>query len=161
MNPAEELTTAWLQEVKGFFTMNNVKVPREGGRGGMPSEIDILAVKQRKKVWVECAVSYLPRGKRKDCRFQKELEYYTKDFFRKDKRKMVRDIFGTTKYETWLVHGNFAVAKSELPELLKAIRAKGVKPICLSEILNDLKGLKYYRQDTARGYVKVFKTFGM
>lgn len=42
-NPAEEIVTAWLRECMGFFTMNNVKVPRKGG--GMGAEIDILATR--------------------------------------------------------------------------------------------------------------------
>jgi hypothetical protein len=33
--------TAWLQERKGYFTMNNIKVPK--AKSGMGAEIDILA----------------------------------------------------------------------------------------------------------------------
>jgi hypothetical protein len=28
-NPAEEIVTTWLQECKGYFIMNNIKVPKE------------------------------------------------------------------------------------------------------------------------------------
>ena len=39
-NPAEEIVTAWLQECRGYFTMNNIKVPK--AKGGMGAEIDVL-----------------------------------------------------------------------------------------------------------------------
>lgn len=48
-NPSEEIVTAWLQECKGFFTMSNIKVPKQ--KGGMGAEIDILGVKGSKKIW--------------------------------------------------------------------------------------------------------------
>lgn len=31
-NPSEEMVTAWLQECMGYFTMNNIKVPKVGVR---------------------------------------------------------------------------------------------------------------------------------
>jgi hypothetical protein len=33
-NPSEEIVTAWLQECRGYFTMNNIKVPKKGGCRG-------------------------------------------------------------------------------------------------------------------------------
>src|SRR5664280_620282 len=102
-NPAEEVVTAWLQECKHLFTMNNIKVPKE--KGGMGAEIDILAMGKNLKVWVEVSVSTNPRCNfLKGERFTCTVKEYLKDFEREDKRKKVEEYFGSG-YEMWLVHG--------------------------------------------------------
>ena len=74
-NPSEEIVTTWLQECKGFFTMSNIKVPKE--KGGMGAEIDILGVKGSKKIWVEVSVSTKPRSNYlKDVRFEETVKSY-------------------------------------------------------------------------------------
>ncbi len=156
-NPAEEIVTAWLQECKGFFTMNNIKVPKEGG--GMGAEIDILATGKRKKVWVEVSVSTHPRCiYKKDIRFQSFLGECLKDFKRPDKKQMVTKYFGR-RFEKWFVFGKLPLPKTESDRFPSELKRRGVEPISFADILRDLSELKYYRLDAARGYINLFKTF--
>ena len=158
-NPAEEIVTAWLQECKGFFTMNNIKVPKE--KGGMGSEIDILATNGKKNIWVEVSVSTNPRQRYlKNVRFVSTINYFLADFQRKDKYSKVSEIFHPKKYEKWLVYGKLALTHEEKTEFPKTMTQKGVAAIYFGDIFNDLLQLKYYRLDSARGYMNLFKTFG-
>lgn len=157
-NPAEEIVTAWLQECKGFFTMNNIKVPKE--KGGMGAEIDILATDVTKNIWVEVSVSTNPRQSyRKDVKFDKTIEDYLKDFQREDKNLKVEELFHGKKFEKWLVYGKLALTKDETAAFPNAIAEGGVKAVYFGDIINDLMQLKHYRLDSARGYMNLFKTF--
>lgn len=156
-NPAEEIVTAWLQECKGYFTMNNVNVPRP--RGGMGADIDILGENGDKKIWVEVSVSTNPRcNHKRDVRFEETLNDYLIDFTREDKNKKVAEYFGD-KYEKWLVYGKLALTKSENERFPDEIRKRGVNPIYFGDILNEMRKLKHRRLDTAREYMNLFEAF--
>jgi hypothetical protein len=156
-NPAEEIATAWLQECEGFFTMNNVKVRREGG--GMGAEIDILATKNGQNIWIEVSVSTNPRcNYRKEVRFESTIDDYLRDFARDDKIKKVRDCFGGD-YEKWLVYGKLALPKEEKEKFKAAMQGRGVKAVYFGTIFKALRELKGYRLDAARGYMNLFEAF--
>lgn len=157
-NPAEEIVTAWLQECKDFFTMNNIKVPKK--KGGMGAEIDILATNGTKNLWVEVSVSTNPRQNYlKDVKFDKTIEDYLKDFQREDKNTKVKELFNDKKFEKWLVYGKLALTKNETMAFPNILAEKGVKSVYFGDIINDLMTLKHYRLDSARGYMNLFKTF--
>ncbi len=156
-NPAEEIVTAWLQECQGFFTMNNIKVPKKGG--GMGAEIDVIATKKRMNIWVEVSVSTQPRcNYLKGARFKSTLESYLRDFRRSDKNEMVRKYFAKN-YEKWLVYGKLALSKSEKEKFGTALMKKGVRAVYFGDILSDLRKLKGYRLDAARGYMNLIGAF--
>ena len=140
-NPAEELVTAWLQECKGYFTINNVKVPRKGG--GMGSEIDILATNKQRNVWIEVSVSSNPRcNHRKEARFKETVNDYLSDFRREDKKKKACDIFLGAKFEQWLVYGKLALTKNEVALFPQEMKKHGVEAISFEGVLEELLKLK-------------------
>lgn len=156
-NPSEEIVTAWLQECKGYFTMNNIKVPKKGG--GMGAEIDILGTNRKNNIWVEVSVSTNPRCcHRKEVRFKETVKDYLKDFIRKDKNKKVAQYFGNN-YEKWFVYGKLALTKDEFKRFPIEIRRKGIKTVYFGDIFKDMQQLKEYRLDTARGYMNLFDAF--
>lgn len=156
-NPSEELTTAWLQECKGFFTMSNIKVPKP--KGGMGAEIDILATNKRKNIWVEVSVSTHPRRNyRADVLFAKSIEDSISDFQREDKRRKVEEFFGK-RYECWFVYGKLPMKKEHITKFPKEIEKHGVRAIYFGDIFKDLMKLRHYRLDAARGYMNLFIAF--
>ncbi len=156
-NPAEEIVTAWLQECQGFFTMNNIKVPRKGG--GMGAEIDILATRGRRKIWIEVSVSTNPRcNYRKEVRFKSTIQDCLSDFAREDKNLKVRDILGD-RYEKWFVYGKLALSIDEKRRFESATQAAGVSAVYFGTIFRELRELKGYRLDAARGYMNLFDAF--
>jgi hypothetical protein len=156
-NPSEEMVTAWLQECEGFFTMNNVKVPRKGG--GMGAEIDILGTKSGRNIWVEVSVSTNPRcNYLKGVRFESTLDEYSRDFCREDKNEKVREHFGNN-YEKWLVHGKLALSKEEHDKFEAAMLSRGIKAVYFGTIFRTLRRLKGFRLDAARAYMNLFETF--
>jgi hypothetical protein len=156
-NPAEEIVTAWLQERKGFFTMNNVKVPRQGG--GMGAEIDILATDGHTNIWVEVSVSTNPRcNYLKEVRFESTISECVRDFDREDKNKMVQKYFHKG-CEKWFVYGKLALPREEKEHFGPALQSKGIKPVYFGDIFKEVRELKGYGLDAARGYMNLFEAF--
>jgi hypothetical protein len=156
-NPAEEIVTAWLQECGGYFTMNNIKVPKKGG--GMGAEIDILATNRKKNIWIEVSVSTNPRcNYLKENRFKSTVDSCASDFRRKDKNQKARAIFGK-KYEKWLVYGKLALTIAEKDRYEKALLNKGIIAVSFKKIFNETRKLRGYRLDAARGYMNLFEAF--
>ncbi len=140
-----------------MFTMNNIKVPKE--KGGMGAEIDILATGKEKNAWVEVSVSTNPRCNfLKDVRFARTIEEFLKDFKREDKKNKVAKYFGDT-YEMWLVHGRLALTKEEIKRFKPEMLRHGVRAIYFGEIFQQMRNLKDYRLDAARGYMNLFEAF--
>ncbi len=156
-NPAEEMVTAWLQESKGFFTMNNIKVPKR--QGGMGAEIDILATRGSRNVWVEVSVSTNPRcNYRKETRFESTIRDNLADFVREDKNAKVREFFGE-KYQRWLIYGKLALSIPEKQKFESVMQDGGVRAIYFGQIFHELRELRGYRLDAARGYMNLFEAF--
>lgn len=156
-NPSEEIVTAWLQECRGYFTMNNIKVPKKGG--GMGAEIDILGTNRRKNIWVEVSVSTNPRcNYKKEVRLKETINSFLSDFKRKDKKIKVEEFFGK-KYEKWLIYDKLALTKDEIPRFPKRMLQKGVRSIYFGDIFRDMRKLRHYRLDPARGYMNLFEAF--
>jgi len=157
-NPSEELVIAWLQECKGYFTINNVKVPKK--KGGMGAEIDVLATNKKHNIWVEVSVSTNPRCCHlKGVRFKETVNDFLRDFKRLDKNKKAREIFNGEPYEKWIVYGKLPLIKKEIGLFPHEIEKNGVKAVYFGDILHDLFELKAYRLDAARGYINVIKAF--
>jgi len=137
--------------------MNNIKVPKD--KGGMGAEIDILASNKKKNIWIEVSVSTRPRcNYRKEVRFKETVNYYLSDFARKDKKNKVKEFFGS-KYVNWLVYGKLALTKDETKRFPLELRKKGVRAVYFGDIFKDMRKLKQYRLDSARGYMKLFDAF--
>jgi hypothetical protein len=159
ITPAEQLTVAWLQECRHYFVMTNIKVPKK--HGGMSAEIDIIAInRKRAGLWVEVNVSTNPRCRyRKEVRFKKTVEDFISDFFRKDKRKKVREYLGID-YKMMLVYGMLALTRPEAEKFPEKIKRYGIEPVFFEDVIRDLGKLRGYRLDTPRAYVNLFKEFG-
>ena len=156
-NPAEEIVTAWLQECQGYFTMNNVKVPK--AKGGMGAEIDILATNRKNNIWVEVSVSTNPRCNfLKDVRFNNTVDEYLKDFKREDKTNKVKEYFGD-EFEKWFVYGKLALPKIEAKEFPNEMKKNGIHTVYFGEIFKEMRNLKQYRLDSARWYMNLFEVF--
>lgn len=156
-NPSEEIVVAWLQECKGYFIMNNIKVPKKGG--GMGAEIDVLGTNKKNNIWVEVSVSTNPRcNHRKEVRFIETLKDFCKDFVRRDKNEKVAEYFGN-KYEKWLVHGKLPLTKEEIKKFPNSMKKRGIKTIYFGDIFEEMRKLKQYRLDAARGYMNLFEAF--
>ncbi len=157
-NPSEELVSAWLQECQGFFTMNNLKIPKK--KGGMGAEIDILATNKKSNIWVEVSVSTNPRcNHKKEVRFQETIKELLSDFKRDDKNKKASETFFGEPYEKWLVYGKLPLTKNEIDDFPKEMNKNGVKVVYFGNILSDLFQLRAYRLDAARGYINIIKAF--
>ncbi len=157
-NPSEELVIAWLQECKGYFTMNNIKVPKK--KGGMGAEIDILATNKEKNIWVEVSVATNPRRRhKKEVQFRGTIKDFLKDFRRADKNKKAKEVFFNKLYEKWLVYGKLPLKKEEVKLFPQEMRKNGVKTKYFGDILEDLFELKGHRLDAARGYINIIKAF--
>ena len=100
VNPAEDIVNVWLQDIQGYFTRQNVNVPKKGrmisGRmvyGGKGKEIDILGIKNDgKRIWVEVSVSPNPYLAKKDVRVANAIDMVNKKFD-PEKETLVRKIF--------------------------------------------------------------------
>jgi hypothetical protein len=159
-NPSEELVTAWLQECKGYFTMNNVKVPKPGGKGGMSSEMDILATDGRDNLWVEVEVSTNPRQMfLKETRFKDTVRHFATDFRRRDKKAKAVQVFKGRRYRRMVVVGKLALPRQEKERFPKAMARHGVSIVHMGDVIRDLLRLRHYRLDSARGYINLIKAF--
>jgi len=137
--------------------MNNIKVPKIGG--GMGSEIDVLGTDGQNNIWVEISVSTNPRcNYKKEIRFNETLKDYMSDFVRADKKKKTAEHFGE-KYEKWLVYGKLPLTKDEVRKFPGEMEKMGVKTVYFGEIFRDMRKLKQYRLDAARGYMNLFEAF--
>lgn len=147
---SEEIVDTWLQECRGFFTRNNIQVRRE--------EIDLLAFKPGKRIWVEVAVST-----RKSGGYNTTVRAFRDAFDSSVKRKEVENIFGTKKYEKWLIYGILpSGAKKREKELKKELKQKGINAIDFKEILSELsKAMKKKGRgrDYSRQYIDLIEAF--
>jgi hypothetical protein len=125
----------------------------------MGAEIDILATNRKNNIWVEVSVSTSPRCNfLKDVRFKNTVQEYLKDFKREDKTRKVNEYFGN-KFEKWLVHGKLALSKDEIKEFPTAMKRNGVHVVYFGDIFQEMRKLKQYRIDSARGYMNLFEVF--
>ena len=88
----------------------------------------------------------------------KTLKDYLSDFVREDKQKKVAEYFGN-KYERWFVYGKLPLTKEEVKKFPEEMGERGVKAIYFGDIFKDMRRLKHYRLDAARGYMNLFETF--
>lgn len=151
MEPAEAIVNAWLQ-MKGYFTMNNVKV------GSSRKEIDILALKMHpsggsieNKMHVEMTVAVNRWGKWKE----EEVEKYLQDkFVNEDTVECIKEYLGAD-YKKLLVMDDESC--EEVGELAKV---KGIECFKFSQVLSEIKQdiqNKSYGDDTRRFLGLVFK----
>ncbi len=101
VNPAEDIVNVWLQD-KGYFTQQNIVVPKKGGSRG--KEIDILAINpQGDKIWVEVTVSPRPRKQLAREQVDKIVEL-AKNKFHREKEERVRNIFRSKRFRKMFVY---------------------------------------------------------
>jgi len=127
--------------------------------GGMGSEIDIVGIKKATKIWVEVSVSTNPRCSfKKEVRFKNTVQLMLRDFERKDKKHKLAELLGTN-YEMWLVYGKLPLSKDEVSRFPQELESRGIVPVYFGDIFKDMRKLKQYRLDSARGYMNLFESF--
>ena len=94
----------------------------------------------------------------KDERFKSTVEEYLKDFRREDKVNKVKEYFGD-KFEKWFVYGKLALSKDEIREFPSTMKINGVHAVYFGDIFKEMRKLKQYRLDSARGYMNLFEVF--
>ncbi len=80
------------------------------------------------------------------------------DFKRKDKTEKVAEFFGND-YEKWFVYGKLALTKDEVSRFPERMKQEGVHSIYFGDIFSDMRKLRQYRLDAARGYMNLFEVF--
>jgi len=161
VNPAEDIVNVWLQENCGYFTRQNINVPKV--RGGKGKEIDILGINiSGKKIWVEVTVSPNPYSTKKEEQVKKMVDI-VKRKFDKEKEKEVERIFGTKKFHKMFVYSKKVFSgetdKKE-KQFSERIKDRGVEAIDFEKVLNEtIEKLSYYSVDPTRIFLYYAKFY--
>jgi len=161
VNPAEDIVNVWLQENCGYFTRQNINVPKV--RGGKGKEIDILGMDiSGKKIWVEVTVSPHPYLAKKEEQVNKMVEKVEKAFD-KEKVEEVKRIFGTNKFHKMFVYSKKVFSgetdKKE-KQFSERIKGLGVEAIEFEKVLNEtIEKLNYYSVDPTRIFLYYAKFY--
>jgi hypothetical protein len=169
VNPAEDIVNVWLQDAQGYFTRQNINVPK-GKRmiqgkaiyGGRGKEIDILAVNIKgDKLWVEVTVSPNPYLSKSANRISDAIKKVQEKFC-PEKETEVRRLFGRGRIRKLFVYSRRIFRKDQESEFLKKLKVMGkieAKPfeVIFKEIIN---GINHYSVDPVRIYLYYSKYFG-
>lgn len=169
VNPAEDIVNVWLQDVHGYFTRQNVNVPK-GKRmingkaiyGGRGKEIDILATNMNSdKLWVEVTVSPNPYLGKSASRISDAMNK-VKEKFCPEKEKEVRRLFGKGRIRKLFVYSRRIFRGEQESEFLEKVNALGkVEAIPFEAIFNEtISGINHYSVDPVRIYLYYSKYFG-
>ena len=63
------------------------------------------------------------------------------------------------RYEKWFIYGKLALTKREQALFAEEMKKNGVKAIYFGDIFKEMRNLKQYRLDSARGYMNLFEAF--
>lgn len=169
VNPAEDIVNVWLQDAKGFFTRQNINVPK-GKRmingkaiyGGRGKEIDILATNMKgEKLWVEVTVSPNPYLGKSASRISDAMKV-VQDKFCPEKETEVRRLFGKGRIRKLFVYSRRIFRKEQESEFIEKLNARGkVEAKPFEEIFNEtINGINHYSVDPVRIYLYYSKYFG-
>ena len=167
VNPAEDIVNVWLQDNCGFFTRQNVNVPKEGrlrnGKmvyGGKGKEIDILGINnKRERIWVEVSVSPNPYLASKDVRVRQAVEMVNKKFD-PEKQKEVNKIFGNKQFKKMFVYSEKLFKHKEEEEFVKKLKSVGVEAKNFHKIFDEcIKKINHYSVDPTRIHLYYSKYF--
>jgi len=169
-NPGEAIVNIWLQENCGYFTRQNINVPKRtrviNGKkvgGGKGKEIDILGIdKSGKKIWVEVTVSAHPYLAKKEKQVKKMVKE-VKDVFNNEKEEEVKRIFGTNKFHKMFVYSKKVFSgetdKKE-KQFSEKIKDLGVEAIEFEKVLNEIiEKSSYYSEDPTRIFLYYAKSY--
>ena len=161
VNPAKDIVNVWLQENCGYFTRQNINVPKV--RGGKGKEIDILGMnKFGEKIWVEVTVSPNPYSTKKEEQVKKMVSI-VKRKFDNEKEEAVKRIFGTKKFHKKFVYSkNVFSGETDKKEKQFSERVKGlsVEAIEFEKVLNEtIENLNYYSVDPTRIFLYYAKFY--
>jgi len=161
VNPGEDIVNVWLQENCGYFTRQNINVPKV--RGGRGKEIDILGMnKSGKKIWVEVTVSPNPYLAKKEEQVNKMVKE-VKDKFDNEKGEEVKRIFGTNNFNKMFVYSKKVFSgetdKKE-KQFSERIKGRGVEAIEFEKVFNEtIEKLSYYSVDPTRIFLYYAKSY--
>lgn len=161
VNPGEDIVNVWLQENCGYFTRQNINVPKV--RGGKGKEIDILGMnKFGEKIWVEVTVSPNPYSTRKEEQVKTMVGIVEKKFDN-EKEEEVKRIFGTNKFHKMFVYSKKVFSgetdKKE-KQFSERIKGRGVEAIEFEKVLNEtIEKLSYYSVDPTRIFLYYAKSY--
>jgi hypothetical protein len=173
VNPAEDIVNVWLQENKGYFTRQNVNVPKKKPRklgnkkiyGGKGKEIDILGINNTgERIWVEVTVSPNPR-KAKSTEQVRTMEKLVEEKFCLEKEEEVKEIFMNNHYEKWFIYSTKVFSgensKEKIERFEKRIKDKfNVTAKHFEEVFEEaIKQIHYYSVDPTRIYLYYIKSF--
>ena len=166
VNPAEDIVNVWLQDNLGYFTRQNVVVPK-GERfvneraihGGKGKEIDILGINTSgDKVWVEVTVSPNPYLALKSERVEEALKKVT-DKFCEEKEVKVREIFGGNKFRKIFVYSS-RILLGEEPLFLEKVKELGIEAMNFESIFAEtIENLRHYSVEPTRIHLYYTKKF--
>lgn len=147
VNPAEDIVNVWLQD-KGYFTQQNITVPKAKGNKG--KEIDILAINIKgDKIWVEVTVS--PRPRRQKANEQISYAIKTvKNKFHIEKENKVREIFKSKKFRKMFVYTStiFSYPDEKVPIFSKKVSLKKIEVVNFKDVFNETVGnINHYSVD--------------
>lgn len=167
VNPAEDIVNVWLQDIQGYFTKQNVNVPKKGrmigGKmvyGGKGKEIDILGIKNDgKRIWVEVSVSPNPFLAKKDVRVANAIDM-VKNKFDPEKEIRVMEIFANKPFKKQFVYSERLFKHDEEKEFVEKIRALGIDALSFHMIFDAcIKEIRHYSVDPTRIYLYYSKYF--
>ncbi|MDP3772379.1 MAG: hypothetical protein Q8Q94_03330 [bacterium] len=159
INPAEDIVSIWIQEVKNHFIMSNIVVPKS--RGGRGKEIDLLSTKDKKYFWIEVSVSPNPRLPSKSERFNK-LTKNALDKFADEKSTYLNKRFPGKLFQKWFVYSPklFGRKSDERDRYCNALKQRGIYPIGFDDVLHELlEKLNYMGYDATRNYLFLLRKF--
>lgn len=168
VNPAEDIVNVWLQDVRGFFTRQNVNVKKRkrviGGKaiyGGRGKEIDILAINATGvRLWVEVTVSPNPYLGKSANRISDAMRVVA-DKFCTEKEVAVRQIFGGRQFQREFVYSRRIFKKDQEARFLAELKKSGkIKALPFEEIFHmTIKKIDHYSVDPTRIYLYYSKFF--
>ena len=169
VNPAEDIVNVWLQDAQGYFTRQNINVPKGkrmiGGKaiyGGRGKEIDILATNIKgEKLWVEVTVSPNPYLAKSANRISDAIKI-VQDKFCSEKETEVRRLFGKGRIRKLFVYSRRIFRKEQESGFLTELNALGeVEAKPFEEIFDEtINGINHYSVDPVRIYLYYSKYFG-
>jgi hypothetical protein len=172
VNPAEDIVNIWLQDKHGYFTRQNINVPKQlrfiNGRpihGGRGKEIDILGINNDgDRIWIEVTVSPNPYL---EISTEQVVSALTKvrDKFHSEKATEVERLFCGKRYRKMFVYSPRIFSKKQdisekEKQFIEGTQKLGVEPIRFETILEEtIDTLNHYSVDPTRIYLYYAKYF--